>query len=63
MFLDGELRKLEAEKRRLALRGDINRRLLGLEWGLAGASLRRGFSDLTAGMRLARRLLSFLGGR
>ena len=63
MFLDGPLRALTAEKKRLVLRGELDRKLLRLEWGLAGASLRRRFADVAAGMSLARNLLSFLRRR
>ncbi len=57
MFLDGRLRALTAEKRRLAARSDLQRRTLGLEYVLAKASARRQWADLLGGVALAGRLL------
>lgn len=63
MFLDHQVRTLEAAKKRLVLGSELNRRLLRLEWALAGASLRRRWTEVAAGMSLARGLLSFLRRR
>lgn len=60
MFLDGQLRKIAEEKQRLALRGELERRLLRLEWGLAGTSLHRQWSGLFNGIHVAGRLLRLL---
>lgn len=63
MFLDGQLRALAADRQRLALRGDLKRRLAQLEWRIARGCVRRTVSDLTLGMTLAERLIGFLRGR
>jgi|GEM_PF-1747300 len=59
MFLDGQLRALEARRRRIALRGELARRLGALETGLARTAVRRALADLALGLSLARRILGF----
>jgi len=63
MFLDGQLRAITAKKERTAVRGDLGRRLLRLEIGLAKASVMRSVSDLHFGLSLAERILGFLRRR
>lgn len=63
MFLDGQLRALETDRQRLALRCELTRRLAGLELGLARAATRRTLADLTLGMTLVQRLVGFLRNR
>ncbi|MHC1713124.1 MAG: hypothetical protein AB9872_13335 [Solidesulfovibrio sp.] len=63
MFLDGQLRTLETNKARLALRGELTRHLMRLELGLARASVRRRLSELAMGISLAERIFGFLRGR
>ncbi|MEA4858264.1 MAG: hypothetical protein AAGU21_05365 [Solidesulfovibrio sp.] len=60
MFLDGQLRRIAEEKRRLVMRGELERRLLRLEWGLAGTAARRSWAGLFDGLDVAGRLLRWL---
>lgn len=60
MFLDGQLRKIAEEKQRLTLRGELERRLFRLEWGLARTTLRRQWTGLFDGLEVAGRLLRLL---
>ncbi len=57
MFLDGRLRALEDEKKRLLARSALHRRLLGLEWGLVRTGAARQWARLADGMDLVSRLL------
>ena len=63
MFLDGQLRALAQARRSIALRGELSRRLMGLETALAQAVVRRRLRDLTLGLGLAKWLLGLFGGR
>jgi hypothetical protein len=63
MFLDGQLRALELDRQRLALRGELTRQLMRLEVGLARATAKGSLTELTMGMTLAKRILGFLRGR
>lgn len=63
MFLDGQLRAIAAQKERTAVRGDLGRRLLRLEIGLAKAAVMRSATDLRSGLSLAERILGFLRRR
>jgi hypothetical protein len=63
MFLDAQLRELAEKRRAIALRGDLSRRLLGLEAGLGRAALRRSLADLTLGLGIARWFLGRITGR
>ncbi|WP_428562963.1 MAG: hypothetical protein ACP59X_22775 [Solidesulfovibrio sp. DCME] len=60
MFLDGQLRRIDAEKRRLATRAELERRLVRLEWGLAKTALSRPFAGFSEGLEVAGRLLRWL---
>ena len=57
MFLDGQLRELESRRRKLALRGELGRRLGTLEAGLVRTAMRRALTRVSLGMALARRIL------
>lgn len=63
MFLDGQLRLLAAKKQRIAIRGDLGRRLLRLEYGLTKAAALRSASNLRLGFGLAERVLGFFRRR
>ena len=63
MFLDGRLRALEGEKKRLCARAALERRLLTVEWGMARAGAAREWSRLRDGWNLAARLLGLLRRR
>lgn len=60
MFLDGQLRRLAQEKRRLVLRGELQRRMLGLEWSLAKAAVHRRWEGFFDGLDIAGRLVRLL---
>ena len=63
MFLDGQLRALAEARRRIALRGELCRRLARLETALVQASARRSLADLTRGFGVAKWLMEWIGGR
>ncbi len=53
MFLDRQLRALEADKKRLALHAELNQRLAQLEVLSAKSAVRRLLSGPTLGVTLA----------
>jgi hypothetical protein len=63
MFLDGELRRIEAAKQGLVTRLELSRRLVRIEVLTARIAGRRLVSDAAVGMALARRLLAWFGRR
>ncbi len=63
MFLDGQLRALEVRKQQIAIRGDLGRRLVRLEFGLAKSAALRSATDLRVGWSVAEWLLGFLRKR
>lgn len=63
MFLDGELRRIEAARQGLALRLELSRGLLKLEALTARVAARQALAGVGAGLAVARQVLSWLRGR
>lgn len=63
MFLDGELRRIEAARQGLAVRLELSRRLVKVEMLTARLTLRQSLAGVGAGLALARQVLAWLRAR
>lgn len=63
MFLDGELRRIEAARQGLAVRLELSRRLVKVEMLTARLTLRQSLAGFGAGLALARQVLAWLRAR
>jgi len=60
MFLDGQLRAIEAAKQGLTLRSALFRRLAGLEVASAKLVVQNALAGMALGLTLAERLVAWL---
>lgn len=63
MFLDGELRRIEAARQGLTLRLELARRLTRVEALTARLAVRQALAGVGAGLAVARQVLSWLRAR
>lgn len=63
MFLDGELRRIEAARQGLAMRLELSRRLTRLEVLTARVAVRQALAGVGAGLAVARQVLAWLRRR